>query len=58
MDAIAARPALAPALPFEADLLRRALAGQLDNQEAAHLVCRLLQLYPPHRPSALSSPKP
>ena len=59
MDAIAAQPAPAPtmvALPYELDLLRRALAGQLEDQEAAHLVCRLLELYPPHRRSAPSSP--
>lgn len=31
------------------DLLRRALAGHLDDHEAAQLVCRLLEIYPPHR---------
>lgn len=31
------------------DLLRRALAGHLDDHEAAELVCRLLEIYPPHR---------
>lgn len=35
----------------EPDLLRRALAGHLDDQEAAELVCRLLEIYPPHRRS-------
>lgn len=51
-----APPAAAPMppLPFELDLLRRGLAGQLEDQEAAHLICRLLQLYPPQRRSAPS----
>ena len=49
-DVIPAPPASA-ALPYELDLLRRALAGQLEDQEAAQLICRLLQLYPPHRRS-------
>lgn len=41
-----------PLHPQEGDLMRRALAGHLEDQEAAHLVCRLLELYPPHRRTA------
>jgi AraC-like DNA-binding protein len=53
-------PGAAPAPPAfqqpEGDLLQRALAGQLDDEEAAHLICRLLQVYPPRR-SAASLPQ-
>lgn len=49
-------PAPAPPGPSEINLLRRALAGHLEDQEAAHLVCRLLEIYPPHRRCAASSP--
>jgi AraC-like DNA-binding protein len=42
--------------PRETDLLQRALAGQLEDNEAANLVCRLLEIYPPQRRSAPSSP--
>ena len=55
--AAAAPPGAAPMppLPFELDLLRRGLAGQLEDMEAAHLICRLLELYPPQRRSAPSA---
>jgi AraC-like DNA-binding protein len=36
----------------EGDLLQRALAGQLDDEEAAHLIWQLLQVYPPRRSAA------
>jgi AraC-like DNA-binding protein len=47
--AASAPPAATPLLPREPDLLQRALSGNLEDHEAAHLVCRLLQIYPPHR---------
>jgi AraC-like DNA-binding protein len=49
-SAVAPAPA-APLRPQESDLLQRALAGQLEDQEAARLVCRLLEIYPPRRRS-------
>jgi AraC-like DNA-binding protein len=44
----------APELPGlqEGDLMQRALAGHLEDHEAARLVCRLLEIYPPHRRTA------
>ena len=48
--------ATAPLGPHDSDLLQRALAGHLEDQEAAYLVCRLLEIYPPHRRSAPSPP--
>jgi AraC-like DNA-binding protein len=51
----AAPPEPAPFQPRENDLFRRALAGELEDREAANLVCRLLELYPPHRRTASPS---
>jgi AraC-like DNA-binding protein len=49
-------PATAPPRPLESDLLQRAFAGLLDDQEAANLICRLLEIYPPQRRIAAVSP--
>jgi AraC-like DNA-binding protein len=54
-----AHAALAPSpvlMSPESDLLQRALTGHLEDHEAANLVCRLLELYPPQRRSAPASP--
>ena len=39
----------AAAISLESDFLRRALEGSLEDHEAAFLLSRLLELYPPHR---------
>ena len=47
-----ADPAAVPPLLRASDLMQRALAGELEEREAAHLLGRLLELYPPQRPSS------
>jgi AraC-like DNA-binding protein len=56
VETAAPAPATAPPRPREGDLLQRALAGHLDDHEAASLICRLLEIYPPQRRIAAVSP--
>jgi AraC-like DNA-binding protein len=42
-------PLLMQSRRVENDLVQRALAGLLDDHEAANLICRLLEIYPPQR---------